>query len=130
MDILGLLATVLASGMMLIFSIGMYLIQAITIYKISEKANVGNRWLAFIPVLQFVLILHIIDKSALWILLVFIPIVNFVFGIYMIARFLQAFDMPIWVIIVSIIVPPLYLVTLIYIAFSADARYVMHNRYA
>lgn len=130
MDILGLLATVLASGMMLIFSIGMYLIQAITIYKISEKANVGNRWLAFIPVLQFVLILHIIDKSALWILLVFIPFVNFVFGIYMIARFLQAFDMPIWVIIVSIIVPPLYLVTLIYIAFSADARYVMHNRYA
>lgn len=130
MDLVGLLVTFLASGFMLVLSIGMYLIQAITIYKISEKANVANRWLAFIPVLQFVLVLHIIDKSAWLILLGLVPFVNFVFGIYVIARFLQAFDMPIWVIICSIIIPFAYQISLFYLAFSSDARYVIHNRYA
>jgi len=130
MNVFGLLGTILASGMMLIFSIGIYLIQAVTIYKISEKANVGNRWLAFIPVLQFILILHIIDKSAFWMLIALIPFVNFLFGIYMIARFLQAFEMPIWVIICSVLVPFAYQIALFYIAFYSDARYVMHNRYA
>lgn len=130
MDLLGLLATLLASGLMLVLSIGMYLIQAITIYKISEKANVGNRWLAFIPILQFILVLHIIDKSAFFILLAFVPFVNFIFGIYMVARFLQAFEMPIWVIICSVIVPFAYQIALFYIAFSSDARYIMSNRYA
>ena len=130
MDLLGFLVTFLASGFMLVVSIGMYLIQAITIYKIAEKANVGNRWLAFIPGLQFILILHIIDMSAFFILIMLVPLVNILFAFYMIARFLQAFEMPMWVIICSILVPFAYQVALFYIAFSSDARYIMSNRYA
>lgn len=125
----GFLFAFLASGFMLVVTVGMYLIQAITIYKISEKANVENRWLAFIPFLQFILILHIIDKSAFWILLVFVPFVNIVFAIYMVAKFLQAFDMPLWVIVCSILLPVVYPITLLYLAFSEDVRYISNNNY-
>lgn len=129
-SIFGLLGSLFASGMMLIFTVGMYLIQAITIYKIAEKANVGNRWIAFIPLLQFILILHIIDISALWILLVLIPLVNIIFGIYVIAKLLQAFDLPLWLVVICILIPFAYQLLLLYLAFSADARYVISNRYA
>jgi uncharacterized membrane protein YhaH (DUF805 family) len=42
----------------------------------SEKANLNNTWIAFIPFLQFILFFHLIDKSAWHVLLFLIPIVN------------------------------------------------------
>jgi len=128
-DIIGIIAAIFASGVFLAFAIGSYVIQAITIYKLAEKADAENRWLAFIPGLQVILFLNIIGKSGWLILLFLIPVVNFFFGILVLARVLQAFGMPLWVVICSILIPMFFQITLIYMAFSNDVRYTRETAY-
>lgn len=107
----------------------LYLLNAIILYKLSEKANVRNSWLAFIPVIQFVLFFHILDRSAwnaLWIL---VPIVNIVFLLKWIHEFYMRFgtssNTSIIIIILSIFTGSLVgKVFEIYLAFSDEVRYV------
>ncbi len=55
-----------------------YLLNAASLYKMAEKANLNNTWIAFIPFLQFILFFHLIDKSAWHVLLLLIPFVNII----------------------------------------------------
>jgi uncharacterized membrane protein len=52
-----------------------YLLQAFAFYRLAQKAGVKNEWIAFIPLLQFILFFHIIDRSAWHILIVLIAII-------------------------------------------------------
>ncbi len=128
-DILSLIGSLIASGVFFTFAVATYLIQAVTIYKLAEKANVENRWLAFIPGLQMILFLTISGKSGWLFLLYLVPFVNFFFGIFVIARLLQAFDRPMWLVICSILIPFVFQITLIYMAFSDDVDYVLDRDY-
>lgn len=113
-----------------IFVLAVYLIQAITYYKLAEKANVRNSWLAFIPILQFILFFHIIDKSAWSILLFLIPLVNVILGILWYYEFFKAFGIGTLPIILAIIIPPVGFIMMLYMAFSSSVSYVGSNRFA
>ncbi|MBV1757835.1 MAG: hypothetical protein KMY55_08320 [Dethiosulfatibacter sp.] len=60
------------------WALAFYLLNAASLYKMAEKANLDNSWIAFIPFLQFILFFHLIDKSAWHVLLLLIPLVNII----------------------------------------------------
>lgn len=55
-----------------------YVLQAIALFVIGGKSNIKNRWVAFIPYVQVIVLLHVIDKNGWNIFLLFIPVVNIV----------------------------------------------------
>ena len=107
----------------------MYVIQAVTLYFIARKANVRNPWVAFIPVLQTIVFLHIIDKSGWAILLLLIPFVNIVLYIVWLVKFYGAFKVNGGLIALSIIIPIVGLVMMFLLAFSNDYSYARTNRF-
>jgi hypothetical protein len=106
-----------------------YVIQAIAYYKIGEKANIKNRWVAFVPFVQMIVVLHVIDKSGWNIFLLFIPVVNLVLAIIWAVKFYQAFEVHVALIVLSIIIPLFGLVMELVIAFSDQFQYKGSTRF-
>lgn len=113
-----------------------YLIQALIYYKIAEKAGLDNKWIAFIPILQFVIFFHVIDRSALYILfglISFIPIVGplvlFVLGVYWKVMFYRTFGLDNLLIILAVVIPFVDFIVELYIAFSDSVQYQDTNRF-
>ncbi|MFD3155448.1 DUF5684 domain-containing protein [Haloimpatiens sp. FM7330] len=98
--------------------LGIYFVQAISFYKLSINLKIENTWVAFIPFLQNILLLKIINKTVWYALLFLIPIVNVIAYIVFYVKFYEYFniDMP-WIIL-CIIVLPIGQIMLLYIAFS------------
>jgi hypothetical protein len=69
-----------------------YICLAIGLYFSAKKAGTKNPWVAFIPVVQFVVLLQIIGKSGWAIFLLLIPVVNWVLLIIWMVKYLKAFD--------------------------------------
>lgn len=68
----------------LILGIAVYIYYAICLMKIAEKTKTPNGWFAWIPVMNFILMLDIAKRPRWWalsLILAFIPFVNFVAGI-------------------------------------------------
>jgi len=114
----------------LVFYIAIYVIQAISVYKLAQKANVRKPWVSFIPVLQMIVFLHVIDKSGWCILLLLIPGVNIVLAIIWAVKFYLAFDLNPGLIVLSIIIPIAGMVLLLVMAFSERYSYVKSNRFS
>jgi hypothetical protein len=110
--------------------IAFYVIQAITLFFIAKKANVRNPWVAFIPVLQTIVFLHIINKSGWAILLFLIPFVNIILSIVWVVKFYAAFEVNAGLIVLSIIIPIVGLIMMFLIAFSTHYSYARTNRFA
>jgi len=110
--------------------VGFYIIQAVTLFFIAKKANVRNPWVAFVPVLQTIVFLHIIDKSGWAILLFLIPFVNIVLSIVWVVKFYAAFKINAGLIVLSIIIPIVGLIMSFLIAFSKNYTYMKSNRFA
>jgi hypothetical protein len=113
----------------LVFYIALYVVQALALYKLAEKANVRNPWVSFIPVLQTIVFLHIIDKSGFCIFLLLIPVVNIVLAIVWAVKFYLAFDLKPGLIVLSIIIPIAGMVIALVMAFSESYSYVKSNRF-
>ena len=107
----------------------MYAIQAVTLFFIAGKAKVRNPWVAFIPVLQTIVFLHIIDKSGWAIFLMFIPFVNIILYIVWTVKFYASFEVNTGLIVLSIIIPIVGLVMMILIAFTSNFSYKRSNRF-
>lgn len=114
----------ITAGVGLTFMIAMYLVQAFAWYKLSEKAGLSYRWIAFVPVLQFILFFGIIRKNPLWILIAIIPFVNVVAYIYFYYLFYRAFDTTDLLIVLCLVFPPLGGLYMLYMAYFDDVRYV------
>ena len=71
-------ALILRHDLQGMWALAFYLLNAASLYKMSEKANLNNSWIAFIPFLQFILFFHLINKSAWYVLLLLIPFVNII----------------------------------------------------
>jgi len=105
---------VLMGGFFLIFCIFLlaaYVYHALALQTIAEKTNTENPWLAWIPIVNLILMLNIARKPIWWILLCFIPLVNIVILIIVWMAIAEARNKPNWwgimiiVPIVNIIVP-------------------------
>ncbi|WP_207647191.1 DUF5684 domain-containing protein [Peptoclostridium litorale] len=114
----------ITAGVGLTFMVMMYLVQAFAWYKLSEKAGLSYRWIAFVPVLQFILFFGIIKKNPLWILIAIVPFVNVVAYIYFYYLFYRAFDTPDLLIVLCLVFPPLGGLYMLYMAYFDDVRYV------
>jgi hypothetical protein len=113
----------------LVFYIALYIVQAIALYKLAEKADVKDPWVAFIPVIQTIVFLHIIDRSGWCIFLLLIPVVNLVLAIIWAAKLYLAFDVNAGLIVLSIIIPLAGMIVILVMAFSEKYEYVRSNRF-
>lgn len=95
----------------LVFIAVFYVYLALTLQTIARKTNTENGWLAWIPIVNIVLMCNIAKKPVWWIILFFIPLVNLVIGIILWMGIAEARNKPGWwgilliVPVVGIIVP-------------------------
>jgi len=106
-----------------------YLVTAISLFMMGKKANVRNPWVGFIPVLQIIVLLHVIDKSGWCILLLLIPVLNIILEIIWIAKLYAAFSVNPGLIVLSIIISPFGLVMLLVAGVSSKYTYAKSNRF-
>ena len=109
-----------ASGFLLfilVFAVAMYIYMALAIQTIAQKTNTENPWLAWIPIVNVVLMLNIAKKPIWWIILCFVPGVNIVVGIIVWMAVAEARNKPSWWGIL-IIVPVVGLIVPGYLAWS------------
>lgn len=111
-----------------------YLINAIPLYFMAKKAKIKNRWVAFIPVVQAVTMLHMIDKSGWNIFLLFIPILNIILGVMWMMKLFQAFGMSRDLVVLNAILyffmPIVPFIFYFIVAFSGSYTYTGTTRFA
>lgn len=88
--------------MMVYFAI--LLVIIISLWKIFEKAGKPG-WAAIIPIYNIIVLLEIVGKPIWWIFLLFIPLVNFFIGIYVMHLFSKAFGKDVVMTILLIFLP-------------------------
>jgi Family of unknown function (DUF5684) len=94
-----------------IFALAMYIYVALALQTIAKKTNTENAWLAWIPIINIILMLNIAKKPVWWIILCFIPLVNIVILIIVWMAIAEARKKPNWwgilmiVPLVNLIVP-------------------------
>jgi hypothetical protein len=95
----------------LILMLAMYVYMALALQTIATKTNTENPWLAWIPIINLVLLLNIAKKPIWWFILFLIPLVGIVVGIIVWMAVAEARGKPNWwgilliVPLVGIIVP-------------------------
>jgi len=89
----------------------MYVYVALALQTIATKTNTENAWLAWIPVVNIILMCNIAKKPVWWIILCLIPLVNIVIFVMLWMGIAEARGKPNWwgilmiVPVVSLIVP-------------------------
>jgi Family of unknown function (DUF5684) len=94
-----------------ILLVALYVYMALAIQTIAQKTSTENPWLAWIPIVNIILLLNIAKKPVWWILLFLIPLVNAVIAIIVWMGVAEARNKPSWwgilliVPVVGLIVP-------------------------
>ncbi len=108
-------------GMMVIFFLFLalvcYVFFAICLMKIAKKTGTKDRWFAWIPILNVLLMLRIAQKPLWWFFLFLIPPINIAIMIVVWMAMAKAVKKPDWLGILMI-VPIANLVVPAYLAFS------------
>lgn len=100
-----------------LFSLVIYLYTALCLYKIAQKTNTPNAWMAWIPIVQYLTMLEIAKKPTWWIILMLIPLVNIVIMILVMLGLLETLKRPWWYLLLMM-VPLVNLVIWGILAFS------------
>lgn len=109
-----------ATGMLLfllVFAAVAYVYTSLALQTIAQKTNTENPWLAWIPIINIVLMLNIAKKPVWWILLLLIPVVNIVIAVIIWMAIAEARNKPNWWGILAI-VPFVNLIVPGYLAWS------------
>lgn len=120
----------LASKVFIMIEIINYILFSIAWCKLCNKANIKNQWLAFIPFLQIIIFLNIIDRSGFYALLLVIPLVNAILMIIWFTEFYSCFNIRKLWIGVSIAVYPIGCVYMLYMSYSKHIEYVGNSRFS
>ncbi|MFZ2225937.1 MAG: DUF5684 domain-containing protein [Candidatus Moraniibacteriota bacterium] len=100
-----------------IFVVIYYLYFAFCLFRIAKKTATENAWFAWLPILDFFLMVRIAKKPDWWIILLFVPIINIITGILLWMGISKALGKPQWIGILMIITP-INLIIPAYLAFS------------
>jgi hypothetical protein len=115
-----------------VIGLGIYILEAFAFFMAFRKAGVHHAWLAFIPIAQLWPYMRVIKKSAWNLLWLLVPIVDVVFVIIWQARFLKAFGISRWWLLLYIgtVIPGVnyavsiaFIVIYCIIGFSASRQY-------
>lgn len=79
-------------SMKIIVGVISYLLSAIPIYLLAKKAGANNAVFAFIPILNIYLILDICGFAWWYMLLLLIPLVNIVVGLFIMYKFFSMYE--------------------------------------
>lgn len=96
---------------MLVMCLALYVYVALALQTIAQKTHTENGWLAWIPIVNIILMLSIAKKPIWWIILCLIPLVNIVIFIIVWMGIAEARNKPGWwgilmlVPVVSLVVP-------------------------
>ncbi|WP_026882439.1 DUF5684 domain-containing protein [Clostridium akagii] len=101
-----------------------YILWAITWCKLSIKSNMKNQWMAFIPFFQFVLFLHMIDRSGWYVFFLFVPLINIILVEVWFSEFYNSFNVGVLWIVLSIIIYPISYAFMIYMSYSPKIKYI------
>ena len=113
-------ATAAAGVLMVVFLIlfaAIYVYMALSLQTIAKKTNTENAWMAWIPIVNIILMLNIAKKPLWWIILMLIPLVNIVIAIIVWMAIAEARGKPSWWGIL-LIVPVVGIIVPGYLAFS------------
>jgi len=111
-------AEMIAGMMSLVFMVAIYAFFAVCLQTIAKKTETEKDWMAWVPFLNLVLLLKVANKPMWWIVLFFIPIVNFVSAIVIMMSVAERREKPSWV--GALVVIPFFGVAVIpYLAFSS-----------
>jgi len=83
--------------------IAVYAYHAYTLQIIAEKTNAKDSWWAWVPIANVFLMLRIAKKSAWWILLFLIPLVNLVIVVMVWWKIAELRNKPGWLGILMVI---------------------------
>ena len=104
----------LLSSLFGVFGIAMlicYVYMALAVQTIATKTNTENAWLAWIPIVNIILLLNIAKKPLWWFILFLVPLVNIIIAILVWMGVAEARNKPNWwgilliVPVIGIIVP-------------------------
>jgi hypothetical protein len=84
------IAAVLGGTMMLIVWLVFLLVLIIGLWKVFEKAGQPG-WACIVPIYNIYILMKIVGKPGWWVVLYFIPFVNFVIGIIVAISLAKAF---------------------------------------
>jgi hypothetical protein len=114
-------AGVAAAGIMLVVMFvifaAVYVYFALALQTIANKTKTENAWLAWVPIINCILMLNVAKKPLWWIILMIIPLVNIVFVIIVWMAIAEARGKPSWWGIM-LIVPVIQLVVPGYLAWA------------
>ncbi len=96
-----------------------YLYAAFCTYRIADRLGMENPWVAFVPVLNLLLLCAMIDRPLWYAVLFFIPVVNIVWSAVVWMRIAALLGHPGWI-GVAIILPIATWVLLFYLAFAGQ----------
>ena len=94
-----------------VLTLVMYVYMALALQTIATKTNTENAWLAWIPIVNIILMLNVAKKPIWWFILFLIPLVNVVIAILVWMGVAEARNKPNWwgilliIPVVGIIVP-------------------------
>ncbi|MBT5859513.1 MAG: signal peptidase I [Flavobacteriales bacterium] len=76
--------------MSIIFLIALVVLLIISGWKVFEKAGHPG-WASIVPIYNMIIMCRIAKKPEWWVILMFIPLVNYVVGIWIINRMVKGF---------------------------------------
>lgn len=105
---------------MLVIFLIIYIYMAICLMKMAHKTNTSNAWMAWIPILNVILMLQIGKKPIWWIILFLIPLVNIIISILAWMAICKELGKPEWLGVLMII-PVANIIIPGYLAFSNNS---------
>lgn len=78
------------TGPVLYFEFAFLILMVAALWMIFRKAGKPG-WAAIIPIYNLIVLLQIVKKPLWWVILLFIPLVNFVFGIIILDALSRSF---------------------------------------
>ncbi|MNM90481.1 hypothetical protein D3C81_1027440 [compost metagenome] len=104
-----------------------YLVFCGAFFNLAKKAGLDHiAWFAFIPVLSTILQLRMIKQSGWWILIMLVPIANFVFAIIWQVKLLNAFGKN-GAYVLFILLGPVYSILWMVWGYSKETRYFLND---
>ncbi|MDD5569129.1 MAG: DUF5684 domain-containing protein [Candidatus Pacebacteria bacterium] len=85
------------AGWFLLVWLALYIYMAISLQVIAKKTGTSNEWMAWVPILNILLMINIAQKPWWWIFLFLIPIVNLVIAIIIFMAIAERRGKPNWV---------------------------------
>jgi len=80
-------------GIAFLMAIVLHIITCYPMYLLAKKAGYKDAIMAFIPILNIILVLNVAGMSGWWtLLLIFVPLVNIIFALYLSFRFFECFE--------------------------------------